>query len=128
MDHIYTPQIEIQRVLELHGTRDPIYEHATPRVFAYVTVPLKIDSTPEAEYALLTLFPQHGVMYLGGINPQTKIFDDNEPLIRALYEQAGNKTIRSVCLPLRHLDRLQTLDEILRIEGITIVKELTFSS
>lgn len=119
----YKP-VEIEKVLVLKGARDPIFEHATPVVYAHVSSLTSPDGK-ETKYALLALFPQHGVIYLGKINPRTGIFDDNElPLTRAFYERAGNNVINSISLPDDQIGKLQTLDDILNIEGITVAREL----
>ena len=78
----------------------------------------------ETQYALLAFFPQHGVMYLGQIDPKTGVFDDNEPLIRAFYQRAGNKVICSISIPDNQRENLQALDDILKIERITVAREL----
>ena len=123
----YIP-VEIQKVLELEGALRSDFMCATS-VYAHISKPVKKDGT-DVQYALMAIFPQHGIMHLGDINRDTKFFEHYDPAMRdsALYERADNHVVRKVMVPTEQLNRLRTLDEVLAIEGISIKRELVPSN
>jgi len=74
----------------------------------------------------LARFPQHGIMYLGSINPETMMFEYYDPAMNnpASYTRAGNQVVNQVSVPSKQLKNLETLEEVLGIEGISVKREL----
>ena len=123
MPHI---PVQVQKVLELEleGAYRPDFK-CPSSVYAHISNPVKKDGQ-DTQYAMLAIFPQHGIMHLGDINPKTKMFEDYDPDIGkfALYTRAGNHVVNRVSVPSEQLNRLKTLDEVLAINGISVKREL----
>jgi len=109
--------VSIIEVLELEGALCSEGKDKIP-VYAHVTKPVKNGSS----YAILTPMFNHGVMMLGGINPNSRRFNfyENVEEYYASYETASNDVINEIRATVDQLDRLKSIDDILGIEGITI--------
>jgi len=116
--------IEIQKVLELKGACRPDFR-CPSSIYAHVSNPVKKDKQ-DIQYAMLAIFPEHGIMHLGDINPETKMFEYYDSNMRrfTFYTRAENNVINQVSVPSEQLNKLKTLDEILAIDGISIKREL----
>lgn len=135
MSHI---TVQIEKVLELVDTnRDPncpdsVSIHFSKpvkrptSVYAHVSKPVKRDGQ-DVQYVMLAISPQHGIMYLGEINPETRMFEHYDPEMRdpALYTRAGNHVVNQVSVSGEQLSKLKTLDEVLGIQGIFVRRRLT---
>ena len=109
--------VEIEKVLELGGN--------FPSFYAHISKPVKRNGQ-NVQYAMLALFPTSGIMHLGEINPETRVFEHYDPEMRnfALYRRAPNHVVTQVNVPSEQLDRLKTLDEVLSIPSIFVKREL----
>ena len=118
----YIP-IQVQRVLELKGAYADF--NCPSSVYAHISNPVKKDGL-NVQYAMLAIFPQHGIMHLGDINPKTKMFEhyDTEMPTLALYKRASNHVVNQVSVHIEQIKRLKTLEEVLSINGISIKREL----
>lgn len=117
--------LDIQKVLELTGAIHPDYPCNTS-VYAHVSYPISLSDKKSQAYACLAIFPQHGIMNLGNIDPKTKRFEgfNGKQTQIATYTRARNHVIKRVSIPAEQREKLKTLDEVLAIEGITIKREL----
>ena len=122
LDYMKYVPVKIQKVMELEGALRPDF-NSRSSVYAHISDPVKRDDD-DVQYALLAIFPQHGVMRLGDINPETMMFEDYTPYRPALYTRADNHVVNGVSVPAEQFDRLKTLDEVLAIEGISVKREL----
>lgn len=119
MSHI---PVQIQKVMELKGAYRPDF-NCPSSIYAHISKPVKRDGE-DVQYAMLDIFPEHGVMYLGGIDPKTKMFNFFDPSNPALYTRAGNHIVNQVSVPIEQLKKLPTLEEVLGIEDISVKREL----
>ena len=116
--------VRIEKVLELEGALRPDFSPSS--VYAHISKPVERDGQ-NVQYAILALFPQHGIMDLGDINPETRVFEYYDSKMRnspALYKRAGNHVVNQVSVPSEQLVKLKTLDEVLGIGGISVKREL----
>ena len=92
--------VQIEKVLELEGASRPDFNSSTS-VYLHVSKPVKKDGQ-EVQYAMLAIFPQHGIMHLGDINPETRFFEHYDPEMRnfALYKRAENHVVNQVSVPI----------------------------
>lgn len=116
--------VQVQKVLELEGVYEPQF-NGEASVYAHISKPVKKNGQ-DVQYAMLAISPQHGIMYLGNINPETKKFEYYDPKrhIFAWYARANNHVINQVSVPSEQLEKLKTLEEVLGIEGISVKREL----
>ncbi|NQU98563.1 hypothetical protein HQ533_03780 [Candidatus Woesearchaeota archaeon] len=116
--------VQVQKVLELKGAYR-LHPKSPSSIYAHISVPVKQDGQ-DVQYAMLAIFPQHGVMHLGEINPKTKMFENYDPKMHtlALYTRAENNVVNQVSVPSELFERLKTIDEVLDIEGISVKREL----
>jgi len=116
--------VKVEKVLELKGADRPDL-NCPSSVYAHISTPVKKDGQ-DIQYAMLAIFPQHGIMHLGNINPETKMFEHYDPNRHALalYTRAGNHVVNQVSVPTDQLEKLKTLEEVLSIEGISVKREL----
>ena len=63
----------IQKVLELQGAYRPDF-NCLSSIYAHISNPVIREKGQEIQYAMLAIFPQHGIMHLGNINPETRMF------------------------------------------------------
>ena len=121
MSHI---PVQIEKVMELEGVYGPNSNYSSS-VYAHVSMPLKKEGQ-SVQYVMIAIFPRHGTMPLGDINPVTKRFEHYDPDMNnlALYTRADNHVVTQVSIPVQQLERLKTLDDVLAIEGISIKREL----
>ena len=119
----YKP-FQIERVIKLEGAYRKDF-NCKSSVYAYISKPVKRDGQ-YVKYAMLVISPQHGVMCLGDINSETKMFEDYDPkiLTLALYTRANNQVVNQVFVPSKQLKKLKTLDDVLAIKGISVKIEL----
>ena len=117
--------IEIQKVLELEGAIRPDFNCPTS-LYAHISKPVKRNRNEEVQYALIAIFPQHGIMELGEINPATRVFRGYDPrgIDLSFYERASNNVIKEIKVLGNQVRGLKTLDEVLAIEGISVKREL----
>jgi hypothetical protein len=123
--------VQIQKVLELEGVYS--MDRASPTsVYAHISKPVK-RGAEDVQYAMLAIFPRHGFMNLGEIDPETRVFEHYDPdgvrkfgigTPNALYVRAGNHVVNEVSVPHEQIDRLKTMDEVLGIDGIFVKREL----
>ncbi len=125
----YAP-VDIEKVLELGDVIRPDFD-CLSSVYAHISKPeirsiSEILGEPAQQYALLAIVPQHGIMNLGEIDPETRKFElyDSEMREYALYEIASNHVVNKIFVPSNQLDELKTLDEVLGIPGIDIIREM----
>tara|TARA_Y100000310_G_scaffold127479_1_gene126607 strand:+ start:2866 stop:3234 length:369 start_codon:yes stop_codon:yes gene_type:complete len=111
--------VGVEKVMELRGTPN----HGS--VYAHISKPINNDGG-KVQYAMIAYFPQHGVMHLGNINPETREFELYDPDMTqiAFYERAGNHVVAEVSVPVDQLDKVKTLEDVLEIEGIRVEREL----
>ncbi len=116
--------VQIEKVLELTGAIRP-YPKSPASVYAHISKPVQ-DKFKQVQYAMMALLPQHGVMHLGNINPETMMFEHFDPDLRtpAMYKLADNQVVEQVSVHLNQMEPLKTLEEVLRIPGISIKREL----
>ncbi len=115
--------VEIERVIELTGLK---VRGLQARCYAHVSKPI-LDNGQPKRYALLGQFPQHGITYLGEINPKTlEFFQYSE--IPVFYERSSNRVIKKLRVSNEQLLRLKTIEEVLSIEGIKVASEGTPSN
>jgi hypothetical protein len=116
--------VKIEKVMELEGAIGPDFKYP-PSVYAHISYPVNKDGA-EVRYALLAIFPQHGIMHLGEINPRTKSFDhyDRHLHTPALYQRACNHVVNEVYVPVEQLKKLKTIDDVLSIPWIKVKREL----
>lgn len=119
----YTP-VQVQKVMKLEGANRPDSDDSSS-VYAHISKPVRKDGQ-NVQYAMLAIFPQNGIMDLGNINPETKMFEhyDPEMSIFALYTRADNNVVNKVSVPSEQLEKLPTLEEVLGIESISVKEEL----
>ena len=119
----YIP-VEIEKVLELKGALRPDFNCPTS-IYAHVSRPVKKEGR-DVQYVLMAIFPQHGMMNLGTIKPNTQMFEKYSLEMGdfAFYERANNHVVKRVLVPTEQLNRLPILEDILRIPGISIKREL----
>lgn len=126
--------LQIEKVLELDGAHNPTFNAPAP-VFAHISKPIKPEGRTNqdelfaqqpifVQYAILATNPQNEVMRLGEIDPETRAFEEYDPDGPAPYTRAGNHVVNQVYVPPGQMSRLKTLDEVLEIEGISIIREL----
>ena len=123
----YIP-VEIEKVLELEGAIRPDF-NCPSSVYAHISKAGKVRlgaQVEDVQYALIAIFPQHGIMHLGDIDPETKRFRDYDPHMKefALYTRAKNHVVEQVLVRSDQIERLKTLDEVLSIDGISVKREL----
>jgi hypothetical protein len=104
--------IGIEKVLELSGVRRSTDPKKKVKVYAHLARPLG-----KKEYAFLAI-PSKSFLRLGFINPDTRLFDYFEPRLLSPFGLAKNGVVNRIFVYKHHLDRIQTLDEILAIKGI----------
>ncbi|MFA4960413.1 MAG: hypothetical protein WC548_02005 [Candidatus Pacearchaeota archaeon] len=114
--------VKIQKVLELEGAIRKDFNCRTS-VCAHVSTPCEKEGR-DVQYVMMDLFPRNGIMYLGNINPETKIFECFDMSKIALYERANNHVVKKVMVPISQFSKLKTLEEVLSIEGISVKREL----
>ena len=117
--------VDIEKVLELKGAIDP-GTRGSMWVYAHISPPVDIGRGT-AQYALLAPAPEHGIAYLGEINPETREFRTYEAIgisKPTYYERAKNRVIRQMSVPVDQLENLKTKDEVLAIPGISVGREL----
>lgn len=117
--------VAIVKVLELVGIRDTKYGFDNMWVYAHISAPARTEKGP-IQYALIAGAPQHGIAYLGTINPETREFSEFNRAngARTFYDRASNNVICKMYAPAYQMNQLQTLDEILAIEGLHLRREL----
>lgn len=117
--------VEVKKVMELEGAYRPDF-NCLSSVYAHISKPVRKDGQ-DIQYAMLAIFPQHGVMDLGDINPNTRMFEFYDPrkINFAPYTRADNGVVNKVSVPLDSMEKLKTIDEVLGIEGISVKRELT---
>jgi len=115
--------VEIERVLKLEGALAPHTSTPIP-VYAHISKTV-IDNSFETKYVLLAPFPRGGEMGLGNINPKTKVLEPYGICAGglALYERARNRVVSRVLVLPEAFEKLETLEDILGIQGISIKKE-----
>jgi len=120
--HLKKIPVEVEKVLELEGVIRPDF---TSSIYAHISKPIK-DNDRDVQYTLMAIFPQHGIMHLGSINPETRRFEHYDPdmINFALYTRADNHVVKTILVPLDQLDKLQVIDDVLKIEGISVKREL----
>lgn len=120
---IYVP-VEIEKVLELKGAIR-LDLNCPSSIYAHISKPVD-DRGKKVQYAMLAIFPQHGIMQLGNINPETMIFEYLDPSRRtlALYDRANNHVVESVSVPSDQFKQLRKLEEVLSIPRISVKREL----
>ncbi len=116
--------VEIEKVLELVGAYRPDF-NCPASVYAHVSKPVKKDGE-DVQYAMLAIFPQHGIMHLGEINAETRMFGNYDPNWKdlALYTKSSNHVVNQVSVPSKQFDKLKTLDDVLGIPGISVKRTL----
>ena len=115
---MYIP-VEVDRVIEMEGIE---FRGLKARCYVHVSAPAK-DHGTNKKYALIALFPQHGTMDLGDIDPKTRefsVYEENNP---AFYERSANRVIKTVKVPIEQLPRFKTIEDILSIEGLKVASE-----
>jgi len=116
--------VQVEKVLELEGAYRPDF-NSRSSVYAHISVPVKIDEK-DVQIVMLDIYPRRGIMYLGDINPETKMFEFYDPEMHqfAVYTRADNNVVSQVAVPSEQFEKLKTIDEVLNIEGITVKREL----
>lgn len=113
----------IERVLELEGAWFEKPSNTVIGVQAHIAT-----GQDQIQYAILSRLAEMsmGRAYLGYIDPQTREFKlyDPERCDVVTYKRAGNGVVCEIIMSAEHLNKVQTLDEILSIPGITIGREL----
>ena len=110
--------------MELEGATRSDFSCPTS-IYAHVSKPVR-DQGREVQYAILDIYPRSGIMNLGNINPETRVFEHFDPGqgIQAHYRRADNHVVCEVFVPVEQLRDLKTIDDVLSIPGITVKREL----
>jgi len=123
MERVNIP-IEIEKVLELKGAIRS-YPKGPSSIYAHISKPID-DKGEKIQYAMLAVFPQHGIMHLGNINSKTMMFENFDPNLRisAFYSRAENHVVSNIQVPSDQLEKLKKLEEVISIPGISVKREL----
>ncbi len=113
-------EVEIERVMHLKGAFVEVKQstYVPMWVHAHVSKPVNVDGE-SAQYALLTSAPHHGFTTLGEIDPATLEFKEYGSEL-SLYERGSNGRIEKMKIPLTQFNRLQKIEDVLNIPGITV--------
>ncbi|MBI5332686.1 MAG: hypothetical protein HZB65_03875 [Candidatus Aenigmarchaeota archaeon] len=122
----YLKELEIENVLELHGARHYMDSRSDIILYAHVSKPMEYKDN-FVQYVMLAPGPQHGMIHLGEIDPETRCFRffDKRMRIFGIYKRATNNVVNKVCVPHEQLEKLKTLNEILKINGIYVKREMS---
>lgn len=117
---IYIP-VRIQKVLQINTDPRMAGNWGPGIAYAHISQPVE-DQGKMVQYALIAEFPQHGVMQLGNINPETGRFELLSP-VYVPYKRASNHVVQEVSVPARLLYELKTLDELLSNPKVRVEDE-----
>ena len=78
------------------------------------------------QYVMLATAPEHGIIHLGEIGPETRVFGFFDINMRTFgfYDRSENYVINKVYVPNEQVARLTTIDKVLKIKCIHVKREL----
>ncbi|MDP3882415.1 MAG: hypothetical protein Q8Q31_06065 [Nanoarchaeota archaeon] len=112
---------KIEKVLVLQGATCSELKIPAP-IYAYVTNSGRVGGLP-LEHAYLARYESHGVLKLGMIDPTTRVFSPYSQILTP-YRRSSNDVVNGLLVTVEEMTRLEKLENILAIPGISVVREL----